>query len=144
VSSDGPQKGLSADIRVGSPANLIVELKARSIHGTNDALGSEKIVEDLKRVGSGMVDMFVLAADRELYDGLRGFRKDPRGRKPKHTEIFYHTLPDSATFAARFPMAPVKALEVRLEVLGARVVSIGQTERVIVGVWRGALAFSTT
>jgi len=51
MAQSGEATSFSADIRVADPASLVIELKARSIHGTQDAIGSETILKDLERVG---------------------------------------------------------------------------------------------
>ena len=134
---DGPMRGKSADIRVAPPAGLVVELKARSVHGTQDAVGSNTILKDLGRVGKRTVDLFVLAADRSLYDGLRGYRADPRGRKARAPELFYHTFPASEALSDQLPIEPIETLGGTYHAVGARVAGEGGTERVVLGLWRG-------
>jgi len=64
----------SPDIRVVAPARLVLELQARSLFGTQDTLFSANIVDDLERVRDGRADAFILAADREIYDPIRGLK----------------------------------------------------------------------
>ena len=137
MARSGDATGLSADIRVGDPASLVVELKTRSIHGSQDAIASETILKDLERVGQRMVDLFILAADRELYDRLRGLGRRPRGRKARAPELFINVMPASETLGPRFASEPVSALGGHFEVLGSRISSPAGTERVVIGCWRG-------
>lgn len=133
----GEATSFSADIRVGDPASLVVELKARSIHGSQDAIGSETILKDLERVGRRTVDLFVLAADRELYDRLRGLGRDSRGRKARAPDLFVSVMPASESLGPRFASEPVSMLGGHFEVLGSCIMSAAGTERVVIGCWRG-------
>src|SRR5574341_572738 len=102
LAQSGEARKFSADTRVGEPASLVVELKARSIHGSQDAIGSDTILKDQERVGGRTVDLFVLVADRELYDRLRGLGRDSRGRKARAPDLFASVMPASESLSPDF------------------------------------------
>src|SRR6266550_281989 len=83
----------SPDLRVWQPCRLVVELQVRSEFGSQSALFSDNLADDLDRIMRGSADAFILAADRGIYESLRGLKADPRGRPAKHTERFEAVLP---------------------------------------------------
>lgn len=133
--SDSTRTRMSPDLRIWRPCRLVLELQVRSTFGSQSALFSENLFDDVRRVSMSAVDAFVLAADRELYDALRGIKQDARGRKSKHGDLFVHLLPPSASLARcadslAWPWSKHDPFEVSGALLGT---SFG-LERCIVGV----------
>jgi hypothetical protein len=103
--SAAPESGTarsSPDLRVWEPCKLIVELQARTELGSQSALFSANLVDDIERVRRGAADAFVLAADHSLYDGLRGIKSDARGRKAKYPNALGEALPPSECLGTDF------------------------------------------
>jgi len=128
----------SPDLRVWAPCRLIVELQIRSKLGSQSALFSDNLVDDLDRVGRRTADAFVLAADLELYDSLRGLKADPRGRKAKHTELLASALPPGSGLPDSMASNPIRTHGGRMFYLGSRIKTSFGIDRVILGVWAAA------
>ena len=131
------KKTLSPDLRVWGPIRMVIELQIRTVLGSQDALFSDNLVDDLDRVLRGVADAFILAADRPLYDALRGIKTDNRGRKPKHTETCSRALPDSETLGEDIPAVPGCSACGRFSSLAVLARTEFGLERVIVSLWRG-------
>lgn len=92
---DSGKLKMSPDLRVWEPCRLVVELQTRSCFGSQSAVFSDNMYDDLRRVGNSLADAFVFVTDRPIYDALRGIKTDTRGRKAKHAEIMHLLLPPS-------------------------------------------------
>lgn len=139
--ADSGNAKMSPDIRVWAPCRLVVELQVRSCFGSQSALFSENLFDDLSRVGNSRVDAFVLAADRPIYDQLCGIKANPRGRKPKYAEIIKGWLPTADSLSpwnAQHAWAPVARIGGFANVAGALVSTPFGIERCVIGVWRAA------
>jgi hypothetical protein len=90
----------SPDIRIWSPARMVVELQVRSTLSSQDALFSGNILDDLDRVRSRTADLFVLAADRQIYDALRGEKTETRGRKAANPALLKALFPSSGSLTS--------------------------------------------
>lgn len=125
----------SPDIRVWFPCRLVVEIQVRSQYGSQSALFSENFLDDVKRVRRGAADAFVLAADRVLYEGLRGVKRDSRGRKAKHQDSIVAILPAVEDLGASpDPRTwPIREMD-GLVVSGALLKAPYGVERCIVGI----------
>jgi len=97
------KRRLSPDVRVWGPVQLAVEIQCRSVWGSQDALSSANILDDLRRICTGRAHLLVLAFDRPIYDQLRGLKSDRRGRKALATDLFATLLPASSS------LGPAKA-----------------------------------
>lgn len=86
---------LSPDVRVWSPARMSIEIQCRCAWGTQDALSSGNILDDLDRICAGRADVFLFAADRTIYDALRGLKRSTRGRKASAPLTFSRLFPPS-------------------------------------------------
>lgn len=129
---------LSPDLRVWTPIRVVIELQIRTVLGSQDALFSGNLVDDLDRVSRGVADAFILAADQQIYDALRGIKNDTRGRKPKHAETCFNTLPGVAKCGESLPTAPISSECGRFLCLPALVRTEFGLERVVVAFWRAA------
>jgi len=125
----------SPDIRIWEPCRLVVELQVRSTLGSQSALFSDNLVDDLDRVIRGTADAFVLAADFALYESLRGLKADPRGRKAKHTEVLEAALPSRAALSGTVQSDPIPTAGGRFSCLGSRFMTRFGIERVVIAVW---------
>ena len=133
---DSTNTKMSPDLRVCDPCRLVLELQVRSVFGSQSALFSDNLFDDMRRVGTAAVDAFVLAADRALYDALRGIKQDSRGRKSKHGDTLRHLLPPSESLGSSLNSADgpsSKHLDI-FEVSGTLVSTSFGVERCIVGV----------
>lgn len=128
----------SPDIRVWHPCRLVVELQIRSQLGSQSALFSDNLADDLGRLERSTVDAFVLAADLDLYNSLRGLKLDARGRPAKHTELFASALPDVSEFPDAIAQDPVHTPNGRWRWLGSRLRTSFGIERIVVGLWVAA------
>lgn len=130
-----PSMPTSPDIRVVAPVQLVLELQARSLFGTQDTLFSANIADDLDRVRDGRAHAFILAADLEIYDPIRGLKATTRGRKALLPEVLAAALPPSSgcecgtSLVSHGPSGEFACML-------ARVMSPFQTERLIVALSR--------
>ncbi|MCI0441481.1 MAG: hypothetical protein L0177_20455, partial [Chloroflexi bacterium] len=127
----------SPDLRVWEPCRLVVELQVRSQYGSQSALFSDNLLDDLERIRRGTADLFVLAADRWLYEALCGIKRDRRGRKAKHTAALSAALPGCSQLGTSSEPAdwpPSKQGD--LTGKGALVTAVTGDERCIIGIWR--------
>ncbi|MDO8676979.1 MAG: hypothetical protein Q7R30_00215 [Acidobacteriota bacterium] len=139
--SDSTKAKMSPDLRVWAPCRLVLELQVRSSFGSQSALFSENLFDDLRRVGNQAVDAFVLAADVTLYDALRGIKQDRRGRKAKYADVMPLFLPASETLPATFEEAGVRSVQTaggHFEITGALLKTAFKVDRCVIGVWRAA------
>lgn len=138
--SDSGKAKMSPDLRVWSPCRLIVELQVRSSFGAQSALFSANLLDDIRRVGTRTVDAFVLAADRSIYDALRGVKEDRRGRKALHADVLRMLLPASETLAQVEDPAswPSVITADHFDVCGVVQPTSFGADRCIVGVWTAA------
>jgi hypothetical protein len=83
----------SADLRVIEPIRVVIELQARSAAGSQDALFSKNIVDDLNRVREGRADVFIFVCDWSIYQPLRGLRTDKRGRRATDARLMASVFP---------------------------------------------------
>ena len=83
----------SPDVRIWEPIRLVAEIQARSIWGTQDALFSKNLLNDLDRICSGLAHFFVFCCDLPIYLALLGEKTDTRGRKAAGKDIFCNLLP---------------------------------------------------
>lgn len=138
-SAPGSEKAKnSPDIRIWAPCRLVVELQIRSKLGSQCALFSDNLVDDLDRVDRRTADAFVLAADLELYDALRGLKSDQRGRKAKHTELLASALPPASGLPESIASSPIRTHGGRLFCVGSRIRTSFGIDRVVLGVWAAA------
>ena len=128
----------SPDIRIVSPVDMVLELQARSLFGTQDTLFSHNVLDDLNRVQRGAAHAFLLASDAPIYNALRGLRQNNRGRKAAAPDELAVVLPASDKLANDFPNDPVQCEDSRFMHLGACFISNFGTERVVVVIWRTA------
>ena len=99
-------KRIAPDLRVNTPSGICtIELQSRCRVGTSSQLSSGSIMDDITRVQNGSADAFILVADADLYDAIRGIKKDPRGRKAKHSAYFAHVFPATSDLPATFGWA---------------------------------------
>ena len=125
----------SPDLRIVAPAQLVLELQARSLFGTQDTLFSANIVDDLARVRDSRADAFIFAADREIYDPIRGLKSNNRGRKALAPEVLAGALPPSVSCESGESVqchGPSGEFECSL----SRIVSPFGTERVVLALSR--------
>lgn len=128
---------MSPDLRVWAPCRLVLELQVRSCFGSQSALFSENLFDDIRRVGTSVVDAFVLAADRPIYDALRGVKQGARGRKAKYAHILPLLLPPSESLATAVDSIPWSARKIEhFEVAGVLLWTSFNVERCVVGWWR--------
>ena len=132
------KRTLSPDLRIWSPVQVVVELQIRTVLGSQDALFSDNLVDDFDRVHRGVADAFILAADRPIYDALRGIKKDPRGRKPKHPEQLASSLPDVEKLEEQFPAAAIPSACGRFQCLAAIARTSFGLDRIVAGFWTAA------
>ena len=135
---DTGKKIMSPDLRIWEPCRLVVELQVRSMFGSQSALFSDNILDDMTRVGRSAAGAFVLAADRPLYDALRGIKADNRGRKAKHRHVLPHLFPPSESLASGTfdPAAwPVSTHLETWEVSGVVLETPFGVNRCVVGIW---------
>jgi len=126
----------SPDLRVWEPCRLVVELQVRSTLGSQSALFSDNLLDDLDRVRRGTADAFVLAADRVLYEALGGRKRDTRGRKAKHGTLLSQVLPPIESLGLHAVAHPwVTQQRGDLVVSGILVRAAAGVERCIVGAW---------
>jgi hypothetical protein len=127
----------SPDLRVWEPCRLIVELQVRSQFGSQSALFSDNLLDDVERVRRRSADAFVLAADRLLYDGLCGVKRDPRGRKAKRLAAIGAALPVCSSLGAGTePRSWPVETRGDLLVTGTLLRGDYGVERCVIGVWR--------
>ena len=135
---DTGKKTMSPDLRIWEPCRLVVELQVRSMFGSQCALFSDNILDDMTRVGQAAAGAFVLAADRTIYDALRGVKTDRRGRKAKHGIVMPLLFPPSESLAcASFDPAawPVSRHLETWDVSGVVLETPFGVERCVVGIW---------
>lgn len=128
-------RATSPDIRIVAPVSLVLELQARSLYGTQDALFSANIVDDLERVRDGRADAFILAADRGIYDPIRGVKANNRGRRALAPDILAAALPPSQA-CERGESTKCRVANGEFTCWIARVASPYGTERIIVAISR--------
>ena len=130
-----PSKSTSPDIRIVAPEPLVLELQARSLYGTQDTLFSAYIVDDLERVRDGRADAFILAADRDIYDPIRGVKANNLGRRALAPDVLAASLPPSQSCECGESVeCRVPSGEFACSI--ARVASPYGTERIILSVSR--------
>src|SRR5471030_457377 len=83
----------SPDVRIWHPVKLMVEIQCRSVWGSQDALFSNNILNDLDRICSGIAQVFVFCCDLPIYRSLRGDKTETRGRRAVAPEIFGSLFP---------------------------------------------------
>lgn len=91
---NSPRRRSSPDIRISEPDRFTIEIQVRCRFGSQCIISSANLLDDFERVSSGRADLFVLVADRVLYDAARGEKKDRRGRKALDPSFFSVVLPD--------------------------------------------------
>ena len=138
---DSGKQRMSPDLRVWAPCRVVVELQVRSCFGSQSAISSDNLFDDLRRVGNNAVDAFVLAADRPLYDAARGVKEERRGRKAKHADLIPLLLPPSeslleAETCRAWPS--LKTVDDHFQVTGVRLNTAFGIQRCVVGIWRAA------
>jgi hypothetical protein len=132
--SDSDKKRLSPDLRVWRPCRLTVELQVRTQFGSQGALFSDNVVDDLDRIRRRVADVFILAADAPIYDSLRGIKAETRGRKPKHPELLERLLPPSSRLPTALAMGNSVSCD-DLEWVGSSFQTTFGVERVVVAGW---------
>jgi hypothetical protein len=127
----------SPDIRVWTPCRLIVELQVRTSFGSQCALFSANLADDLDRIRRRAADAFVLAADVPLYNALCGIKENNRGRKPKHAALIRNALPPLSGLLTDHKAMPP---QVRGDYVcaGLRISSLYGIDRCVVAVWSAA------
>ena len=138
VFEDSKQQKLSPDLRVWTPCQLVLEFQVRSCFGSQSALFSDNLFDDLRRVGNSVVDGFILAADRPLYDALRGKKIDARGRKARYAVVLQNILPSSDSLAQTSDPGTwsMQLSAEHFAAIGALLQTPFGVERCIVGMWR--------
>ncbi|MFN8669643.1 MAG: hypothetical protein U0164_20815 [Gemmatimonadaceae bacterium] len=91
-----PERGASPDIRVWEPCEFVLELQARSEFGSQDGASTTPVLDDLARVCGEGADAFVLAADRSIYDSMRGIKSSTAGRPLAAPGVLAAIFPESA------------------------------------------------
>jgi hypothetical protein len=129
----------SADIRVCDP-NLVIELQARSIYGSQDTLFGKNVIDDLQRLADGRADVLIIACDRPIYDALRGNRRDPRGRKALLApDLAARIFPGTDTLPVDAVMEVNQGISGSpfgdLQYCGCRAVAGTAVERVVIAIW---------
>lgn len=135
--ADSEKRRLSPDIRVYEPERVTVELQARSQFGSQSTLFTKNIADDLRRLATRQVDLFVLAADCGIYDSLRGLKQDRRGRRALLPPgVWAQILPASSVLSAQAPDVPFTSPDGLVQVYGTRRDSPAGVQRVVVAVQR--------
>jgi hypothetical protein len=124
----------SPDIRIWETAQMVIELQARSRFSSQDATSTPAVLDDLTRVSRGGADVFILAADRSIYDAMCGIRSDLRGRRLKQPGVLKSLFPSSSALANGYSMREGSFDGSTLATFARKVVSPSGEERVIVGV----------
>jgi hypothetical protein len=127
---------LSPDVRIWSPVRVSIELQVRSVLGAQDALFSANLADDLDRVERGVADVFILAADRSIYDAMRGIKTSPRGRKPKHPELLTNVFPDTAKLGGELNIEPCVSACARFQWFGAITRTAFGLDRIVVAIFK--------
>jgi hypothetical protein len=127
----------SIDLCVVEPCELRVEIQVRTIYGTLDGVQSRSVLDDIERVLEGFADAFLLAADRRLYDALRGIKESNRGRKAIDSDRVATVLPGFQDLQ-QWPPEQYMITHQVAETLTAGGYSIGSygIEKVVVCVWK--------
>lgn len=124
----------SADLRVYSPCTLVVELQCRSQFGSQAAVFSANIADDLRRVDRGTAHLFVLAADRVVYDALRGIKQDRRGRKAAYS--FEDDFPEPTPLESGRHVSQSASVRAGRQVFAIAAESQFGTDRVVLCAWQ--------
>jgi hypothetical protein len=139
-SDDQPRiRQTSSDLRVCEPCQLVFELQARSIYGSQDTLFWTNLIDDYDRLAKGRADVFVMACDAPIYESLRGNRGDRRGRKAGlPADVAKELLPAAETLEVG-AAAQIQDLNSsrfgRLRVMGCRSAPRAAVGRVILATW---------
>jgi hypothetical protein len=129
-----PAKGTSPDIRVWEPAKLVFELQARSNYGSQDATNTPPVLDDLRRVSLGQVDAFILAADVQIYDAMRGIKGSNKGRPLKAPGLLEALFPPSEQLEEDgYGMSDGSFDGALLALFARRVISPSGTPRIVLG-----------
>ena len=100
-----------ADLRVGAPVVLGIDLWARSVMAP-DRHASARLLERLGALADGHSDLLLVACDRRAYDALRVDRRTADGEPASLSRLCTALLPPSASLA--------DALSVSAPTLGTR------------------------
>ena len=85
------------DVRVERPVPLSLLLKVAGCYGSLDTLVHKSIRKDVDQIRGGGADILIVAADRKLYDDLRGEKHERRGRPAEAPRQFSDLLPESTS-----------------------------------------------
>lgn len=130
-----PTKRSSPDIRVCEPIKMVFELQARSILGSQDGTSTPAILDDLRRVARDGAEVFILAADRKIYDAIRQIQPDKGGRKLKEPGVLKGLFPASDLLATNgYDETDGTYDEALLSMFARHVESPSGIERIVLGV----------
>jgi len=131
-----------ADLRVGAPVVLGIDLWARSVLAP-DRLASPRLHERLTALADGHTDLLLVACDRRAYDGLRVERRGADGEPAALSRLCGTLLPASAALTeSPAPFAPTLAGK-RWGCVAAMTPMVFGAQRVVLALWAGSRAART-
>ncbi len=138
------KKRLSPDLRVIAPAALTFEIQCRSLFGSQDALFSDNLLDDLLRISTGRANVLVFATDRVIYDQLRGIKSSTRGRKAKAPGVFQTLFPPSVSLDGEARWVDNSHGGIRILALGSVTASLWGAEKVVITALGGTASIPAT